>query len=141
MSYRTPQNRRRRAAAGFTLIELLLVMVILAILAAIVVPKFTGRTQQANQTKAKADLASIKQGIDAFEVDNARLPTAQEGLNALVNKPTPDLTNWHQWFEKAPLDPWQHEYVYRVPGTDNRAYDLVCCGPDGQVGGGDDIEP
>ena len=140
MSYRV-QNHRRAMTAGVTLIELLLVMVILAFLAAIVVPKFTGRTQQANVTKATSDLHSIKLGIDAFEIDNSRLPTAQEGIGALVNKPSNDLTNWHKFFDAVPTDPWQHDYVYRVPGTDGRAYDLVCCGPDGQVGGGDDIGP
>ena len=58
-----------------------------------------------------------------------------------MNKPSNDLTNWHKFLDAVPTDPWQHDYVYRVPGTDGRSYDLLCMGPDGQVGGGDDIGP
>ena len=76
-----------RKSSGFTLIELLLVMVILAILAAVVVPKFTGRTEQARQTKAKTDIATLKGSLSQFEIDNGRFPTTDEGLNALVNRP------------------------------------------------------
>src|ERR1700742_5130736 len=95
----TPRRRASRQA-GFTLIELLLVLVILAILAAVVVPKFTGRAEQAKQAAAKQDISSMKVALDAFETDNGRYPTAQEGLPALVSNPG-NLTGWkHAYIEK-----------------------------------------
>jgi len=91
----TTLNRRagRTTAAGFTLIELLLVMVILAILAAVVVPKFTGSTLRAQMTAAKTDISNLKVALDAFEIDNGRFPTTEEGLTALIANPA-DLANW-----------------------------------------------
>src|ERR1700678_812524 len=82
-----PYSSRRAARSGFTLIELLLVMVILAILAAVIVPKFTGRTEQAKISAAKADVSSLKLALEAFETDNGRYPTSEEGLQALVSNP------------------------------------------------------
>src|ERR1700733_4755603 len=95
MSQIKPQLRRRRrsAPAAFTLIELLLVLVILAILAAVIVPKFTGRTLQAQQSAAKADIASLKVALAAYETDNGQFPTTQQGLQALVENPG-GLPNW-----------------------------------------------
>ena len=140
MSNHPMKSRTRRRATGFTLIELLLVMVILAILAAVVVPKFTGKTQQAQISAAKSDIASLKVALNAFEIDNARFPTQEEGINALVNKPA-DLENWkHPYIEQVRKDPWGHDYVYRYPGTNGKDFDLFSCGPDGREGGGDDID-
>src|SRR3954469_15338688 len=100
---------RRRAssrAAAFTLIELLLVLVILAVLAAVVVPKFTGRTEQARIAAAKADISSIDLQLDAFEVAAGRYPTNEEGLAALMNPPT-TVKAWHgPYLKKPPMDPW-----------------------------------
>src|SRR5881409_1308514 len=100
-------------SSGFTLIELLLVMVILAILAAVVVPKFTGRTEQARQSRAIADIATIKGALSQFEIDNGHFPSeAEGGLRALVEKPG-DLATWkHSYIDKLPTDPWNHDYVY-----------------------------
>ena len=133
-------NRFSRARRGFTLIELLLVMVILAILAAVVVPKFTGRTEQARQTRAIADIATIKGALSQFEIDNGHFPSeAEGGLRALVEKPG-DLATWkHSYIDKLPTDPWNHDYVYRQPGNNGKDYDLLSGGPDGHEGGGDDI--
>jgi len=131
---------RRRRTTAFTLIELLLVLVILAILAAVVVPKFTGRTEQARTSAAKADVASLKVALNSFEVDTGRFPTNEEGLDALVNKPG-DLQGWKRpYVEKLPNDPWGHPYVYRCPGTGNKDFDLFSTGPDAHEGGGDDID-
>ena len=127
---------------GFTLVELLLVLVILAVLAVIVVPKFTGRSQQARVTAAQADIANIEIAIDTFEIDNARYPTTEEGLAALVQQPS-DLPTWKGEYLKrgVPKDPWGNPYVYREPGRQNTtSYDLYSFGPDGQEGGGDDID-
>lgn len=137
--------RRRqypRGASGFTLIELMLVMVILAVMAAIVLPKFTGRSQQAKVTAAKTQIAQIEVALDAFEIDISRYPTTAEGLRALVERPASDATEWQQPYLKRdiPKDPWGSDYVYRYPGQYNEnGYDLYSLGPDRKLGGDDDI--
>src|SRR4051812_3422424 len=106
-----------RRSKGFTLIELMLVMVIIAILAAVVVPKFTGQRERANQTKAKADIATLKNALSMFEVDNSRFPTTDEGLRALVEKPQ-GLDTWkHAYIDALQKDPWDQDYIYRSPGN------------------------
>lgn len=133
---RRPSRRR----SAFTLIELLLVMVILVVLAAVVVPKFTGRSEQARMTAAKTDIASIDQAIEAFEVDNGRYPSNEEGLGALLAAPA-GLPNWHGPYLKrssVPVDPWGNAYVYRFPGQHNTSGpDLFSNGPDGHEGNDD----
>ena len=141
----TQRNRFRRSPrvvrnGGFTLIELLLVLVILAVLAAVVVPKFTGRTEQARIAAAKADIAAMDLQLDAFEVDAGRYPSTEEGLAALMNPPT-TVKAWHgPYLKKPPVDPWGRPYVYRYPGQINTTgVDLFSFGPDGNEGGGDDV--
>ncbi len=132
---------RKSVRHGFTLIELLLVLVILAVLAAVVVPKFTGRTEQAREAAAKADIATMKVQLAAFETDTGRYPTSDEGLHALLEKPG-DLAGWKRpYIEKWPQDPWGHDYIYRCPGSNNRDFDLLSMGADGVEGGSDDIGP
>jgi general secretion pathway protein G len=132
------RNRSSRGT-GFTLIELLLVMIILAILAAVVVPKFVGRSEQAKESAAKTDLANISLMLDTFEKDNDRFPTTQEGLQALVERPA-NLDTWKgPYVDAVPNDPWKHPYIYRVPGNGGKAYDLLSAGPDGSEGTADDI--
>jgi general secretion pathway protein G len=121
------------------LIELLLVLVILGILAAVVVPKLVGRAEQAKHTAAITDVANLKNALGNFEVDNGRFPTTEEGLQALVTRPSADLPNWHGYIEKLPQDPWIHPYIYRAPGSNGKSYDLISGGPDGHEGGDDDI--
>jgi general secretion pathway protein G len=138
-----PQSPRclRRAAHGFTLIELLLVLVILAVLAAVVVPKFTRRSEQARITAATTDVSNIEVALDTFETDNGRYPTAQEGLSALMTQPA-GLTTWKGPYLKRAVtnDPWGNPYVYRCPGVHNaQGYDLNSAGPNGQEGDSDDI--
>jgi general secretion pathway protein G len=129
---------------GFTLIELLLVMVILTVLAAVVVPKFTKRSEQARITAANTDVSNIEVALDAFEVDMGRYPTGTEGLKALVEMPSgTTITTWKGPYIKRgiPNDPWSHSYVYVIPGKHNTAsYDLYSYGADGQDGGTDDID-
>lgn len=148
MNEQTPKTLRRlrrrpgRRHGGFTLVELLLVLVILAVLAVVVVPKFTGRSQQAKITAAKTDIANLEVAIDAFEVDCSRYPTTEEGIQALVQQPS-NLTEWKGPYLKRglPKDPWHNPYVYRYPGQHNpNGYDLSSLGPDGREGGGDDID-
>ncbi len=129
--------RRQRA---FTLIELLLVLVILGILAAIVVPKFAGRTEQARATAAVSQISTFGTALDAFEVDMGYYPKGKNGLVDLVHPPR-DAQNWKGPYMKSeiPLDPWGHPYLYECPGKHNPSgYDLMSMGPDGRVGGDDD---
>jgi general secretion pathway protein G len=129
---------------GFTLIELMLVLVILSILAAIVVPKFSGRTEQARTTAAQSQISTFGTALDAFEVDNGFYPKGRNGLGDLVVQPR-DAQNWKGPYMKTegtqlPLDPWQHPYIYECPGKHNpSSYDLSSAGPDGRAGTEDDI--
>jgi general secretion pathway protein G len=126
---------------GFTLIELLLVLVILGILAAIVVPKFSGRTEQARQTAAQSQIATFGTALDAFEVDNGYYPKGKNGLSELVSAPR-DSQNWKGPYLKSdiPNDPWGRPYVYESPGKHNStSYDLMSMGADGRAGTEDDV--
>jgi len=139
MNYR--RNLRRSSRSAFTLIELLLVMVILAILAAVIVPKFVGRSEQTKLSAAKSDVTVLRGQLDAFEIDNGHYPTTEEGLQALMEKPSGDYPNWKKpYVEKLPMDPWGHPYIYRCPGTNGKDYDLLSGGPSGHEGGGTDID-
>jgi general secretion pathway protein G len=131
---------RCRPRAGFTLVELLLVLVILATLAAIVVPKFAGRSEQARITAAQTQIANFETVLDAFEVDNGYYPKGADGLRLLIEQPS-DAEDWRgPYLKEIPLDPWGNEYIYEYPSRQSqRGYDLTSLGPDGRKGGGDDI--
>ena len=134
-------SRQPRTNRGFTLIELLLVLVILGILAALVVPKFSGRTEQARQAAAHSQIAIFSTALDAFEVDNGYYPKGRNGLQDLVQAPR-DAQNWKGPYLKGeiPADPWGNAYIYECPGKHNpTSYDLTSVGPDGREGGDDDI--
>lgn len=136
----TQKQLRRRA--GFTLIELLLVLVILGVLAAIVVPKFSGRTEQARVTAAQSQISTFSTALDAFEVDNGYYPKGSAGLNDLVTAPR-DAQSWRGPYMKdaTPLDPWGNAYIYECPGKNNASgYDISSMGPDGQANTDDDIK-
>ncbi len=134
-------NRRRR---GFTLIELLLVMVILAVLAALVLPKFTGRAEDANRSAAETQINSLfSVALDMYEADNGKFPTTAQGLQALRTAPTaaPQPKNWKGYLKSnVPNDPWGNPYIYRSPGEKNPSgYDLLSIGLDEREGTEDDI--
>jgi len=131
----------RSRESGFTLVELLLVLVILTTLAAIVVPKFTRRSEQAKISAAQTQISNLEVALDAFEVDNGYYPQGSDGLRALMEQPS-DAKNWRGPYLKRAVeeDPWGHPYVYEYPGRQNvDSYDLYSMGPDGQAGGNDDV--
>lgn len=123
-----------RAQRGFTLVELLLVLVILGILAAIVIPKFSGRTEQAKEQAAVTQISIFKTALNSFEVDNGYFPKGKNGLQDLIVKPR-DAQNWRGPYletDRIPLDPWGSEYIYECPGRHNpTSYDLSSSGPPG----------
>lgn len=125
---------------GFTLIELLLVVIIITVLAAMVMPRLVGRSEQARISAAKADInANIALALDLFEMDNGRFPTTEEGLAALRSNPG-SLSTWKgPYLKKDPKDPWGKAYLYKTPGTHNSDYDLSSAGPNGTEGDDDDI--
>jgi general secretion pathway protein G len=118
---------------GFTLIELMLVVIIIGALVAMVMPRLTGRSEQARVGAATADVrANIATGLKLYELDNGNFPSTSEGLNALLVKPS-GATNWKgPYIEKNPIDPWGREYKYKCPGEHRPAdYDLYSVGKDG----------
>ncbi|MEB0134195.1 type II secretion system major pseudopilin GspG [Actimicrobium sp. CCC2.4] len=137
-----PVARRRtlRAAVarGFTLIEIMVVVVIMGILAALVVPKLMGRTDDARVTAARQDIATVMQALKLYKLDNQRYPTTEQGLSALVIKPTsgPDARGWKTggYIDKLPKDPWGNPYQYLSPGIKGEV-DVLSFGADGQSGG------
>jgi len=139
---RSTRAIRRGAVRGFTLIELLLVLVILAVLAAVVVPKLTGRVEMARRNSTIAAISNLKTAIDAFEVDNGRLPEESEGLDVLVTNPGGDLANtWAGPYLQGgtlPMDGWGHPFTYTK--SDKYNYNVMSNGTDGAQGTDDDLD-
>ncbi|WP_313087727.1 type II secretion system major pseudopilin GspG [Pseudomonas sp.] len=131
----TLNDRKQR---GFTLIEIMVVVVILGILAALVVPQVMNRPDQAKVTVAKGDIKAIGAALDMYKLDNYAYPSTQQGLEALVEKPSgsPQPKNWNRdgYLKRVPKDPWGNEYQYLSPGTEG-PYDLYSYGADGKQGG------
>ena len=123
---------------GFTLIEIMVVVVIIAILAAMVVPKVMSRPDEARVVAAKQDIAALMQALKLYRLDNKRYPTSEQGLQALVARPTmaPVPDNWkgEGYVEKLPGDPWGQPYQYLNPGLHGEI-DVFSLGADGAPGG------
>jgi len=125
-------------ARGFTLIEVMVVMVIIGILAAVIVPKIMNRPNEARVVAAKNDIRSIISALKLYRLDNGQYPTQQQGLKALVQKPTsgPAATDWRRggYLPRLPVDPWGRPYQYLNPGLHGRV-DVFSYGPNGQAHG------
>ena len=127
---------KRRADNGFTLIEIMVVVVIIAIIAALFVPNVMGRSDQARRTAVVNDLRGVGTSLDLYRLDNARYPSTDQGLEALVSKPNglPEPMNYSPrgYARKVPTDPWQNPYVYINAGE---TFELYSLGADGDEGG------
>ncbi len=121
---------------GFTLIELMVVLVIIGVLAALIVPNVLERADDARSMAAKTDVNNLMQALKLYKLDNQRYPTAEQGLAALITKPTsgPIPPNWKAYLDKLPNDPWNNPYQYLNPGIKGEV-DVLSFGADGQAGG------
>ncbi|MBS1161197.1 MAG: ral secretion pathway protein [Proteobacteria bacterium] len=128
----------RRRHRGFTLIEIMVVIVILGVLAALVVPKVMSRPDEARGVAARQDIASLMQALKLYRLDNRRYPSTEQGLAALVSKPTlaPLAEGWKSggYVERLPQDPWGKPYQYLSPGLRGEI-DVFSFGADGVAGG------
>ena len=134
----------RKKSSAFTLIEILIVIIIIAALASMVVPRLSGRSEQAKKAIAEADIRSnLGTALRLYELENGNYPTTAQGLKALMTKPSSDPIphNWNgPYLENEPVDPWKKPYEYKCPGAHNpMGYDLYTLGKDGNEGTDDDI--
>ncbi|WP_299009358.1 type II secretion system major pseudopilin GspG [uncultured Shewanella sp.] len=132
------QNKQK----GFTLLEVMVVIVILGILASMVVPNLMGNKDKADQQKAVSDIVALENALDMYKLDNSVYPTTEQGLEALVQKPTisPEPRNYRSggYLKRLPQDPWRNDYMLLSPGEHGKI-DVFSAGPDGQAGTEDDI--
>ncbi len=130
------RSAARTAQRGFTLIELMVVLVIIGLLAALIVPNVLDRADDARVTAARTDISNLMQSLKLYKLDNQRFPTGEQGLQALVAKPSagPIPNNWKPYLEKLPSDPWGNPYQYVNPGVKGQV-DVFSFGADGQSGG------
>ncbi len=130
--------KKQQKISGFTLLEVMVVMVIIGILAALIVPNVMGRLDDAKIVAAKSDIAGLAQALKLYRLDNGRYPSSEQGLQALVVKPTtePLPQNWktNGYLDKLPKDPWGHDYKYLQPGVHGEI-DVFSQGADGAPGG------
>ena len=131
-------NNYKLNQRGFTLIEIMVVVVILGILAAIVVPRLLDEPEKARRTSAATQIRSFESALGIFKLENGFFPSTEQGLKALVTKPTVGRVPAHYkaggYIRKIPVDPWGQPYLYLYPGVHSNL-DLFSYGPDGETGG------
>ena len=130
----------RPREAGFSLLELMVVVVIMSILALVILPRIIDRPDQARIARVQSDLATISSALKLYRLDNFRYPTTEQGLKALVSRPSsePIPRNWAKsgYIDRLPKDPWGGEYQYLSPGVHGE-FDVFTLGADGIAGGSD----
>ena len=126
------QLRKKR----FTLIEVVIVIVILVTLASIATPMYLNYVKKANVGAAKTQVKMLSEAVNAYKLDNRNYPEGESGLRALVEN-VEDLETWKGPYLQGalPKDPWGNEYVYRCPGEDDRPFEIISYGADGEPGG------
>ena len=138
-----PSRYRRLAAArGFTLVEMVLVLGIIGLLLGAAIYQLTGVMDAGRLKRVNGDITAISAGLRTYEVSAGFLPSTEQGINALVERPSarPAPPAWTQVMKKLPMDPWGNKYNYRKPGThDKGGFDLYSSGPDGLPDTADDI--
>jgi general secretion pathway protein G len=131
-----PRNARALASAGFSLVEMLVVLVIIGLIMGLVGPRVLNYLGDAKAKTARLQIESFSNSLDLFYIDVGRYPTTQEGLAALVQRPS-GAAVWNGPYLRGasvPNDPWGNAYVYRSPGTKG-PYDVISYGPPGREGG------
>jgi general secretion pathway protein G len=135
---RTQEKKRQRPRRnGFTLVELMVVIVIIGLLATIVALNVLPSGDTARVQKAKADIATIEQGLELYRLQIGTYPTTTQGLQALVSAPAgADAARYQAggYVKKLPKDPWGRDYLYASPGQHGQA-DVWTLGADGKDGG------
>ncbi len=136
LQMKTKLNNKLRHQVGFTLIELMVVLAIIGVLAALIVPNVLGRADDARVMAARTDVGNLMQALKLYRLDNQRYPTSEQGLNALLLKPTtePVPVNWKPYLDKLPQDPWGRPYLYMNPGI-KADVEVLSFGADGTAGG------
>lgn len=130
-------NKKVKGQKGFTLLEVMVVVVILGILASFVVPNLLGNKEKADQQKAITDIVALENALDMYKLDNSVYPSTDQGLDALVTKPSsPEPRNYRDggYIKRLPADAWGNDYQYLSPG-DHGNIDIFTLGADGQEGG------
>lgn len=134
-----PPNQEHPKDAGFSLLELMVVVVILSILALVIVPRVIDRPDQARAARAQSDIAAISSAVQLYRLDNFRYPTTEQGLAALVTRPSTDPVpaNWAAsgYMDRLPVDPWGQPFLYLSPGVHTKDFDIFTYGADGVTGG------
>ncbi|MEO1858081.1 MAG: type II secretion system major pseudopilin GspG [Rubritalea sp.] len=137
-----PTKNRSKLRKAFTLLEMMMVMAIIAILVGGVIGLTRNFSGGARIQKAESEMQSLAAHLLQYKNLAGRYPTSEQGLNALVSKPSsaPKPRRWNQSLKSVPLDPWGNPYIYKIPGTkDSSTYEIISLGTDGQLGGDDDI--
>ncbi len=140
---RVPGPGSRHSQAAFTLIEVMVVVGIIAIMSTVVLLSLTGNTEKAQRTRAQQDVQTLVSALQLYKLDNYSYPSTQQGLEALVSRPSgePAAPNWKPYVQKLPNDPWNRPYQYLNPGSRGE-FDVYSLGADGKPGGtgeGEDI--
>lgn len=127
----------RNRSQGFSLIEIIVVITIIGVIVGWAATNIFGKQDQAQARIAKSKIVSLSGPLDVYKLDTGKYPTSQEGLKALLQAPS-GVPNWNGPYVRndAELkDPWRNDLIYRSPGSENRPYEIVSLGSDGQEGG------